>query len=211
MKTLSIETTSETASISILQDEEVLLEFSFKDPDVASRLVNYTDIILKHIHCKAEDLDLIVISRGPGLWTGIRLGMGFAKGLSLNDTRIYCVDAASSLFFSIRDFKMPSLCLVNAYRERMYLSFFNGRFSYSKIYSVKTVTYSELYEICKGEKIFLTGPGIDVLPEEIKKIKTVKVSTGWTAYPKAGVNALLAIERIKRNIPSLPLRPFYGR
>ena len=211
MKTLSIETTSETASISLLQDEKILSEFSFKDPDVAARLVNYTDMILKHSCCKPGDLDLIVVSQGPGLWTGIRLGMGFAKGLSISGARIYCVDTAGSLFFSIREFKIPSICLVNAYRERMYLSFSNGRFSYSKIHPVKMVAYSELYKICKEGKIFLTGPGIDMLPEKIKKIKTVKIATGWMSHPRAGVNGILAIERIKRNIPSLPLRPFYGR
>ncbi len=211
MKILSIETTSEMASISFLQDEEMLSEYSFKDPDTAARLVMYTDILLKNNGCRPKEIDLIVVSRGPGLWTGIRLGMGFAKGLSISGARIYCVDTAGSLFFSIKEFKIPSLCLVNAYRERMYISRFNGKFSYNRIHPVKTVAYSRLYTLCKEKQFFLIGPGIDMLPDKIKELKTITVSDRFMRYPKAGFNALLALERIKRGIPSLPLRPFYGR
>jgi tRNA threonylcarbamoyladenosine biosynthesis protein TsaB len=211
MKILSIETTTEIASISFLEDSKILSEYSFNEPDVASKLVVYTETILKNHNCKPESLNMVVISQGPGLWTGIRLGMGFAKGLSVNGTRIYCVDTASSLFFSIKDLKTPSLCLVNAYRERFHYSFFNGRFNYGKSYPVKTVTYSELHTICERKEIFLTGPGIEILPEKTKRLKTVRVSARWMSFPRAGVNGILAVERIKRNIPSLSLIPFYGR
>lgn len=212
MKILSIETSSETGSISFLEDGEIKSEHSFKDPDIAGKLTGYTDEILKNNGCSPAELGLIVVSRGPGLWTGIRLGMGFAKGIaSGNKAGIYCVDTAGSLFFGIKEFKVPSLCLVNAYRERMHLSFFNGRFDYGKIYAVKTVTYGQLYETCKKKKMYLTGPGITVIPEKIKRLKTVIVSPGYLSFPKSGINALLALERIKRNVPSLPLEPFYGR
>lgn len=212
MKTLSIETTSEIGSISFLEDSKIKTEISFRCPDIAVRLTGYTDDIFRSNGCTPGELDLIVISRGPGLWTGIRLGMGFAKGIAeSNGTAIYCVDSMGSLFYEIKEFKIPSICLVNAYREKMYVSFFNGRFNWRKIYCVHTMTYDQLYETCRKKRLYLTGPGIAVIPRRIKNLKTITVSSEYLAYPRASINALFALEKVKRNIPSLPLEPFYGR
>lgn len=212
MKILSIETTSETGSISFLEEGAIKSEVTFVSHDIAAELTGYADGILMSSGCSPRELDLIVISRGPGLWTGIRLGMGFAKGIaSANNTAIYCVDTAGSIFYGIRELGMASLCLVNAYRERMHVSFFNGRFSWSSPYPVQTLTFDNLYEFCRKKKLYLTGPGTSVLPREIRKLKTVTVSSAYLSVPRAGLNALLAAEKLRRKIGSLPLEPFYGR
>lgn len=210
MKILSIETTSEISGVAFLEDAEILTEYSFKTSDAASRLLTNTNTVLKDNNCKPGELDLIVISAGPGLWTGIRLGIGAAKGLAAAfNTRIYCVGTAESLFFAVKEFKMPAFCLVNAYRGKIHLSYFNGRFNY-KDYATKTVDAGEVYEKCRKKKVLLTGPGISVLPEKTKKLKTVTVPAKRLLYPQAGINALLALEKIKRGVPSLPPEPFYG-
>ncbi len=212
MKILSIETTSGTASISLLEDNEIKSELSFKCPDIASRLSGYTEYVLGSNGCNPEELDLIVISRGPGLWTGTRIGMGFAKGLaSARNTAIFCVDTPGSLFYGMKEIKIPLLCLVNASRERMYVSYFNGRFDWKRAYPVKTMTYDRLYRFCSKKNLYLTGPGTSVLPRHIMRMKTVTVSAGHSCYPRSGINALLALEKIRRNVSSLPLEPFYGK
>ena len=211
MKILSIETTSEISGVAFLEDAEILTEYSFKTSDAASRLIANVDTVLKDNNCRPGDLELIVVSAGPGLWTGTRMGIGAAKGLAAAfNTRIYCVGTAESLFFAVKEFKMPAFCAVNAYRGKIHLSYFNGKFSY-KGYMIKTVDAGEVYEKCRKKKVLLTGPGLSVLPEKTGSLKTVMIPAKRLLYPQAGTNALLALEKIQRDIPSLPPEPFYGR
>jgi len=212
MKVLSIETTTDTGSIAFLEDNSLCAEYIFKTPDIASRLMSSIDMLLKNNNCKPEELELLVVSYGPGLWTGIRLGMGVAKGIaSGSKASIFCVGTMDSIFFGIKELKIPAFCIVNAYRRQVYLSYFNGRFNYKKGYPVKIVDVDELYQICKKRSIILVGPGLSAIPDKIKRLKSVILIGGGGAYPCAGINGLLALEKIQRGIPSAPLKPFYGR
>ncbi|HPP30368.1 MAG TPA: tRNA (adenosine(37)-N6)-threonylcarbamoyltransferase complex dimerization subunit type 1 TsaB, partial [bacterium] len=129
MKVLSIETTSDIGSIAFLEGNKVCSEYIFRTSDIASRLISSIDIILENNNCKPEELELLVVSYGPGLWTGIRLGMGVAKGIAAGSkAKIFCIGTMDSIFFGIKGFKTPALCIINAYRGQVYLSYFNGRF-----------------------------------------------------------------------------------
>ncbi len=212
MKILSIETTSEMASIAFLQDGDIVSEHSFKNADIAGILLEYTDNILEKSRCPVNNLDLIVVSRGPGLWTGIRLGMGVAKGLAVPfKTAIYCLETPESLFFGLKEMKVAVACVINACRGQVHFSSFAGRFNYKRRYPLKIINFNQLHMICSGKGIILTGPGIPVIPKKTRDLKTVKILSRQLLYPKASMNALLALEKIRRNIPSLPLEPFYGR
>ncbi|MCM8820958.1 MAG: tRNA (adenosine(37)-N6)-threonylcarbamoyltransferase complex dimerization subunit type 1 TsaB [Candidatus Omnitrophica bacterium] len=212
MKVLSIETTSDVGSVAFLEDNNVCSEYIFRTPDIASKLISSIDIILGDNRCKPEDLELIVVSYGPGLWTGIRLGMGVAKGIAAgNKSRIFCIGAMDSIFFGIKEFKTPAICIINAYRGQVYLAYFNGKFFYKKNYSVRIFELYELYSICSKKKIILTGTGVSILPDKIRKLKNVIVPEKQFLYPSAGINGLLSLEKIRRGIPSAPLKPFYGR
>jgi len=212
MKVLSIETTTDTASVAFLENNFVCAEYIFKTPDIASRLIPSIDILLKNNKCKPEELELLVVSYGPGFWTGIRLGMGVAKGIaSGSKASIFCIGTMDSIFFGIKELKIPAFCIVNAYRRQVYLSYFNGRFNYKKNYPIRIVDVDELYKICKKRKIIITGPGLSVIPDKIKRLKGIILVERKGAYPCAGINGLLALEKIRRGIPSAPLKPFYGR
>ncbi|MCM8761986.1 MAG: tRNA (adenosine(37)-N6)-threonylcarbamoyltransferase complex dimerization subunit type 1 TsaB [Candidatus Omnitrophica bacterium] len=212
MKVLSIETTSDVGSVAFLEDNNVYSEYIFRTPDIASKLISSIDIILEDNRCKPEDLKLIVVSYGPGLWTGIRLGMGVAKGIAAgNKAKIFCIGAMDSIFFGIKEFKIPAICIINAYRGQVYLAYFNGKFVYKKNYPIRIVELGELYSICSKKEIILTGTGVSIIPDKIRKLKNVIVPDRQFLYPSAGMNGLLSLEKIHRGIPSAPLKPFYGR
>lgn len=211
MKVLSIETTSEVCSVALLEDDKICSEHRFQTSDAARRLISSIDILLKENNVKPSELELLVVSYGPGQWTGVRLGMGAAKGIAAGtEAKIFCVGAMDSIFFGIREFKMPAFCIINAYREEVYLSSFNGRFAYKRNYPIKRIKFEELDRLCGEKDVLLTGSGIFSIPDKIKKCKSVNVVERYSS-PSAGINGLLAIEKIRRGVPSAPLKPFYGR
>jgi tRNA threonylcarbamoyl adenosine modification protein YeaZ len=212
MNILSIETTTENCSIAILESGEITKEYIFKSDDAANTLIPSLDFILGKNGRKISDYQRIVVSTGPGSWTGIRLGISFAKGLALGQKdKLYSVTVPESLFFAARQFSCKTRCIINAYRKSFYISFFNGRFFYKKGFPIEILKENDLFSLLLKKDSLTIGPGISVLPPQIKNHKNIKIFYHLFAYPRASYNAALAEEKIKRGIPSPPLEPYYGR
>lgn len=49
----------------------------------AERLAPLVDVIMSEANARFADLDRIAVTRGPGAFTGVRIGLAFARGLAL--------------------------------------------------------------------------------------------------------------------------------
>lgn len=207
MKLLSIESTTSTGSISVVEDFYVLQEIVFRTEDVAGQLVKNLDYLLKNLKMSLKNIDYFVVSTGPGSWTGIRVGISFVKGLAAGkEKKIYPVSVPESFFFLLKDLNKQLLCLIDAYRGNFYTSEYRGKFHYKKGFSIKMMGKKEVVEVLKREKIIPVGPGIEVLFN-----KEVRNKFRFPVFPLSSYNAFLAFEKIKRGIhPSSPV-PYYGR
>jgi len=83
MKLLAIETATPGASIAVLEDRTTLAAASRIDPvGHASFLVPAIDFCFDQVGWSPTDLDAVVVDVGPGLYTGIRVGLATAQGLA---------------------------------------------------------------------------------------------------------------------------------
>ena len=79
---LGIETGTDICSVSLSRDGELIaLRESSDGQDHARRLAVYIDEILRENGLKPADLDAIAVGKGPGSYTGLRIGVSTAKGL----------------------------------------------------------------------------------------------------------------------------------
>ncbi|MCP9752552.1 tRNA (adenosine(37)-N6)-threonylcarbamoyltransferase complex dimerization subunit type 1 TsaB [Ferruginibacter sp. HRS2-29] len=80
---LNIDTSLETASVSIAKDGEILASLVNEvQKEHASFLHVAIGQLLKKVAIKPADLDAIAVTEGPGSYTGLRVGMASAKGMS---------------------------------------------------------------------------------------------------------------------------------
>ncbi len=202
MQIVSIETTTNFGSIAFVEDGLIKKEVFFESSDIAGEIVEKLNIVY-------DDFDYVVVSNGPGSWTGIKIGISFAKGLTFSDKKIYCVNIFETFFYSVKDFKDNFLCIVNCTKDKFYICEFKGRFNYNGKFKIKIIDLNQLIWFIKKKKHFLIGPGVLNLKEiiDIEKIKTI----GFLWYPRASLNGILAYEKIKRNIPSPLPEPIYGK
>lgn len=79
---LCIETGTDTCSVGLAKNGELIaLRESSEERDHARRVAVYTEEILAGHGLDAADLDAVAVGKGPGSYTGLRIGVSFAKGL----------------------------------------------------------------------------------------------------------------------------------
>lgn len=80
---LHIETAVETASICLAKDGELLvLDSNTQQRDHAAWIHNAIQLMMDNSGFSVNDLSAVAVSAGPGSYTGLRVGMASAKGLS---------------------------------------------------------------------------------------------------------------------------------
>ena len=84
MKIIAIDSSSLTASVAIIEDEQILAEYNINYKKTHSQtLLPMLDEICKMTELDMSQVDAIAISKGPGSFTGLRIGSATAKGLGL--------------------------------------------------------------------------------------------------------------------------------
>lgn len=123
---LSIETSSNICSSAVIQGDNVLSCVEELCPrEHNERLPNFIKITLQDSNKRIEDLDALAISIGPGSFTGLRIGLGFCKGLAYSQgIPIIPVPTILSLAFSLRDIAPENGIVYSHSKKVFYQDFF---------------------------------------------------------------------------------------
>ncbi|QQK07846.1 tRNA (adenosine(37)-N6)-threonylcarbamoyltransferase complex dimerization subunit type 1 TsaB [Miniphocaeibacter halophilus] len=80
MKILSIDTSTMISSCSVMEDGIIIGDYNINQELTHSEtLVPMIKDLLKNLNIKIEDIDLYVVGKGPGSFTGLRIGMTVGK------------------------------------------------------------------------------------------------------------------------------------
>lgn len=123
MNLLCIDTSSRDASIAVLRDEEVVLEYNFSSrDDLSAMLIPSMEFLLCSLGMKVEQIDLFGVAVGPGLFTGIRIGLTTLKGLNFSAARpVVGVNTLEALAYKFSDSKKTIVPLIDARKGEVFL------------------------------------------------------------------------------------------
>jgi tRNA threonylcarbamoyladenosine biosynthesis protein TsaB len=123
MSLLAIETSSSQGSLALSHNGEVLqLKLSEQRKQIAELLPSINNL-LAQASLTLGDLQGLVLSAGPGSFTGLRVGMGVVQGLGLaQDLPVMCLSSLQILAQTAhRILKVEQItCAVNAYMQQIY-------------------------------------------------------------------------------------------
>ena len=123
---LTIETTSETCGVSLINNNVIIYEKNINNGfNHSITLFNNISNALKSNNLTIFDVDIIKVSNGPGSFTGIRIGVAAALGLSeKNETQIQYVDTLDSLAYNVIGKNDIIISLIDAKCYRAYISLY---------------------------------------------------------------------------------------
>jgi tRNA threonylcarbamoyladenosine biosynthesis protein TsaB len=83
MNFLAIETSTEACSVALVHGEVVIARSEIAPRRHAELVLPMADELLAEAGLKREALDGIAVGRGPGAFTGVRLGVSLAQGMAM--------------------------------------------------------------------------------------------------------------------------------
>lgn len=137
---LAIETGTDICSVALVRDGELLaLRESDEGRDHAKKVAVFVDELLRENGLAAEDLDAVAVGKGPGSYTGLRIGVSFAKGLCYGcNIPLVAVGSLDSLvevaredyeagILDVDNWSEATLCpMIDARRMEVYTQRFNA-------------------------------------------------------------------------------------
>ena len=189
---LSIETGTDVCSVALANDGELMaLRESDEGRDHAKKVAIFVDELLKETGVQPSDLDAIAVGKGPGSYTGLRIGVSFAKGMcyALNIpliaigsldalTKVACEDfEAGILDIEDADWANAHLCpMVDARRMEVYTQIFDTNGIAKTDVSAEIITEESFAKWREEGKFVIFGNGAAKCTETLKDVALVSVA-----------------------------------
>ncbi len=204
MKILALDSSGLVASVAILTEDAMLAEYTVNYKKTHSQtLLPMLDEIVKMLELDLNEMDAIAVAKGPGSFTGLRIGSATAKGLGLAlDKPIIGVPTVDGLAYNVFGYRGIICPLMDARRNQVYTGlyeFVDGTFQV--IEEQQAVDVTEIVDkinLC-GKPVLYLGDGVDVYKEQLKKLTRVEYQFAPSHLNKqrAGAIGALAIQYYK--------------
>lgn len=177
---LNIETTGTNCSVALSKDSVVQNIKEDKEGRAhASKLAVFIDEILREEQLKIKDLDAISISKGPGSYTGLRIGVSTAKGLcygagiplvsvhTLQALSQHLLDNLDEYGFSSSDnpYLVP---MIDARRMEVYAAVFDMENQFVRDVKAQIIDENSFQEWLTEHKLIFFGNGAAKCKEVIR-------------------------------------------
>ena len=125
MVTILLDSSNTNLSVGIAKDNVLLDYISYEAWQRQSEymIVELNKLLEKH-NIKKEDITDVIVAKGPGSYTGVRIAITIAKTIAVAlNANLYAVSSLRAQ----KDGTMPSICLINARSNRSYVGVYQNQ------------------------------------------------------------------------------------
>jgi tRNA threonylcarbamoyladenosine biosynthesis protein TsaB len=194
MKILGIETSTRVGTMAIVQDRKILGEALISDnlrhagsfEEILKRLLNEIDL-------NENDLDAFAVGLGPGSFTGIRVGLTIAKGLSLVLKKPLLGVGTLDVLIHQFPFPVQRLCpIIPGEAHEVYGALYEGeKGRFKKVVPEFNASVEDLPSII-GKTVFIFGPGLERKRDDVERIFGKEQTHSDLVFPNAAFAAFLS-------------------
>lgn len=195
---LNIETATKNCSVSVAKDGETiaLKELNNGNYSHAEKLHEFIKDVLDEAAIKISDLNAIAVSKGPGSYTGLRIGVSAAKGLcfALNIPLI-SINTLQSLAQSTSFSKGYIIPLLDARRMEVYSAVFENNNSIREV-KAEIIDETSFNKYLNKNKVYFLGDGAEKCKAFITHKNAVFIDH---KFPSAKEMSVLSYKKYKIN------------
>ena len=218
MLILGIETATQQVGCAIGGHEGVLASFhAAKGRRHVETLVPAIDFVCRQARIDLSEISAIAVDVGPGLFSGLRVGVATAKAMALA-LRIPTVGVASLdlLALPVRYSNRLIVAVIDARRGELFYAFYRqvpGGVQRLSPYQLGTADDLASELLARGEDCLLVGDGAVRYQEVLGEVARSEVADVDNAYPSASSLVELAHPRAIREqfVAAAELQPLYLR
>ncbi|NOX37733.1 MAG: tRNA (adenosine(37)-N6)-threonylcarbamoyltransferase complex dimerization subunit type 1 TsaB [Calditrichaeota bacterium] len=187
---LGLETSGQTCAVGISQGDQLLLEISAHIRHIHStHLAPFVQQAMETAGIALEQLSAIVVSAGPGSFTGLRIGYSLAKGMAhAGDLPLVEVPTLDVWAFQIGTQPQPIYPLIDAHRGEVFTARYRHQSQFERETDYQLLTLDDFCEFLRQQPGILTGrdvpkladrllPGLSALP--VRVVNTPPHPTLW--------------------------------
>ena len=201
---LSLETATPVCSVALNDGTKNLALRECKGQNAHSEKITiYIDEVLKDSGIRYQQLDSVAVSKGPGSYTGLRIGVSTAKGVCYAASLpLMAIDTLHAMAYGMRDHLgaqlQPSDLLVpmiDARRMEVYCSVFNASLVSLKSTEALVVDEHSFDDLLDGHRLWLFGDGAPKLKVLFKEVPQIQIVDDFA--PSAAYMATLSDQALK--------------
>ncbi len=192
---LHIETTTKACSVGLSSNGSMLalIESVDRDYSHSSKLTLFIDEVLHNANIKPADVDAVAVSRGPGSYTGLRIGVSAAKGFCYAlGIPLIAIDTMKSLsilascHIASQPGMVPAAALealfcpmIDARRMEVYYSLFKHDYTLVQETKAEVIDKNSFLELLRDNKIFFFGDGAEKCKAVTESYNALFINDIW--------------------------------
>ncbi|MGA3853970.1 tRNA (adenosine(37)-N6)-threonylcarbamoyltransferase complex dimerization subunit type 1 TsaB [Bacillus pumilus] len=210
MTILAIDTSNHTLGIALVKDSTVIGEsITYLKKNHSVRAMPTVEALMKECGVAPSELSKIVVAKGPGSYTGVRIGVTIAKTLAWTlSIPISAVSSLETLAANGQYFDGWISPLFDARRGQVYTGLYT--FKEGKIKEIKPdqniLLTDWLHELKQTEKpVLFLGQDVHLHEESIRSIlgETAVIAEGAFHNPRPSMLAFLGTDRPAEDVHQL--------
>ena len=145
---------------------ELLGELEYRVPRSHARLLlPMIQDVLKNLKVELSQLDAVAVSKGPGSYTGLRVGVSTAKGLAMaQDLSLLSYDSLMALALQARAMAQQVdayiVPMIDARRMEVYTAVYDGHMNVLTPIHAKIIERDAFEDILSTQKVIFVGNGV---------------------------------------------------
>jgi len=216
---LAIDASTEACSVALQFSGKTISRYDLCPQSHSLQLLPMVDQVLSEAGCKLKDLDGLIFGRGPGSFTGVRIGIGVAQGLAFSaDLPVVGVSSLQAMaqIAYIEQKQTKVIAAIDARMSEVYTGYYELNDSNIMTEKMAEAVLSPLLLSAHYSAVvtqaYGVGTGWDAYDEALTSLKTNKGSP-QILFPSAQAMLIIGQEEFKQglSVSAEDAQPVYVR